>query len=96
MRTNSPKQRCPTLKYLRKKISAYLLKNKLIATYQYGFCENYSTSLALATILNEIISNIDDKKITYTIFLDLAKAFDTVDHFILINSMEFVDLLLNC
>ena len=75
-------------KCLHKRISAYLLKNKLIAPHQYGFREGYSTSLALATIHNEIISNIDDKKITCTIFLDLAKAFDTVDHFILINKLR--------
>ena len=57
-------------KYLHKQISAYLLKNKLIAPHQYGFREGYLTSLPLATIHNEIISNIDDKKITCTIFLD--------------------------
>ena len=75
-------------KYLHKQIFAYLLKNKLIAPHQYGFREGYSTSLALATVHNEIISNIDDKKITCTIFLDLAKASDTVDHFILINKLR--------
>ena len=75
-------------KYFHKQISAYLLKNKLIAPHRYEFREGYSTSLALATIHNEIISNIDDKKITCTIFLDLAKAFDTVDHFILINKLR--------
>ena len=37
---------------------------------------------------NEIISNTDDKKITCTIFLNLAKAFDTVDHFIFINKLR--------
>ena len=74
-------------KYLHKQISVYLLKNKLIAPHQYGFREGYSTPLALATIHNEIISNIDDKKITCAIFLDLAK-FDTVDHFILINKLR--------
>ena len=75
-------------KYLHKQISAYLLKDKLIAPHEYGFREGYSTSLALATIHNEIISNIDDKKITCTIFVNLAKAFDTVDHFILINKLS--------
>ena len=75
-------------KFLHKQISAYLLKNKLIAPHQYRFRDDYSTSLVLATIHNEIISNIDDRKITCTIFLNLAKAFDTVDHFILINKLR--------
>ena len=42
----------------------------------------------MATIHNEIISNIDDKKTTCAIFLALAKAFDTKDHFILINKLK--------
>ena len=71
----------------------YLNKKNLITSSQYGFRSTYSCSMAVSKISSEIIKSIDDKKITCTVFLDLAKAFDTVNHEILFkkwNCMEFV------
>ena len=44
--------------------------------------------MAVSKISSEIIKSIDDRKITCSVFLDLAKAFDTVDHEILIKKMQ--------
>ena len=44
--------------------------------------------MAVSKINSEIIKSIDDRKITCSVFLDLAKAFDTVDHEILFKKME--------
>ena len=55
---------------------------------QFGFGENYSTKLAVAQLYNEIIENLENNNISCSIFLDLTKAFDTVDHKILLNKLH--------
>ena len=48
----------------------------------------YSTELALNDLVDRIYSQLDEKKIPVAIFMDLSKAFDTIDHEILITNME--------
>ena len=55
---------------------------------QYGFRKNHSTSLALMHLCEKITSAIDRKEFTIGIFLDLSKAFDTVDHEILFDKLR--------
>ena len=66
----------------------FLDKKKIITPHQFGFRKFYSTELAVTEIQNMLLKNMDENKITCTIFLDLAKAFDTVDHGILLLKME--------
>ena len=40
-------------------------------------------------LVDDLTKAIDDKQLTVGIFVDLAKAFDTVDHQILLNKLEF-------
>jgi len=47
-----------------------------------------STSDVVVDACNEILLNLDDNKITCSIFLDLAKNFDCINHTILINKLE--------
>ena len=71
-----------------KQISSYLAKKKLLNPQQYGFRPNYSTSIALNDTCNELLHNLEENKISCTVFLDLAKAFDTIDHTILIKKLK--------
>ena len=54
---------------------------------QFGFRKNYSTSLARIHLINRI-SSIDQRETTVGVFLDLSKAFDTLDHQILFTKLE--------
>ena len=54
----------------------------------FGFRKNYSTSHALIHLINKISTAIDQREITVGVFLDLSKAFDTLDHEILFAKLE--------
>ena len=47
---------------------------------QFGFRKKYSTFLALMDLVENISKNIDEGNYSIGIFLDLSKAFDTIDH----------------
>jgi len=51
---------------------------------QQGFRQNYSVDMALVNIQDLITTAIDTNQYAAGVFLDLAKAFDTVDHRILL------------
>ncbi len=65
----------------------YLNEYNILLNNQYGFRKNHSTSLALIHLLDKITTAFDEKKYTIGIFLDLSKAFDTVDHEILFEKL---------
>ena len=71
------------------RLTIFLEKHNIIFEHQFGFQKNKSTSLAILDLYNQLIKAIEDKKISCCIFLDLAKAFDTVDHTILLDKLEF-------
>ena len=60
----------------------------MLCDQQYGFSKGYSTSLALNELFDKLFSAIDHRKFTIGIFLDLSKAFDTVNHNILFTKLE--------
>ena len=67
----------------------FLDKNNVLYKSQYyGFRKNMSTSLAILEMVEEITNAIDDRKSTVGVFIDLKKAFDAVDHNILIKKLE--------
>ena len=62
--------------------------NQILFKNQYGFRKNHSTSLALINLYDKISTGFDANEHTVGVFLDLSKAFDTVDHEILISKLE--------
>ena len=75
-------------KLMYKQLYEFLTNNNILHTNQFGFRKNMSTSLALIQITERIREAIDKKKIGCGIFIDLSKAFDTVNHKILLKKLE--------
>ena len=74
-------------KILEKKMSKFIAKNNILMPFQFGFRENNSTELAITTFCDRLLKNLDENKITCSIFLDLRKAFDSVNHEILLQKL---------
>ena len=66
------------------RLYSHLQVNKVLYKYQFGFMKNYSTFLALIAVIDNIYSNINNNKFCGGVYLDLQKAFDTVDHDIIL------------
>merc|ERR1711913_105015 len=63
-------------------------KFEILYEYQFGFREGHSTTQALVEITDRIKRALDNKDLTCGIFIDLTKAFDTVNHNILLQKMQ--------
>ena len=70
------------------RLTEYLEKSKIIYEHQFGFQKNRSTTLAVLDLNTRITKALDRGNYAASVFLDFAKAFDTVNHQILLSKLE--------
>ena len=63
----------------------YMTDNNLFAIEQYGFRSGHSTEIAALHLIDYLTKQMDVGEIPINIYIDLSKAFDTLDHTILLN-----------
>ena len=76
-------------KLINNRLWAYVSKLDILVPNQYGFRSQHSTYMALLDFYDKVSQAIDDKKYAIGIFVDLQKAFDTIDHKILLSKLSF-------
>ena len=67
-------------KVMHKRLYSFLTNNDILFDLQFGFRQNHSTILALIEIVDNIRKEVDSGKSVVGMYLDLSKAFDTVNH----------------
>ena len=66
----------------------FLSKNDILYKYQFGFRKNHATTHALTEVIDCIYKSLDEGNYVLGIYIDLKKAFDTVQHHILLQKLE--------
>ena len=70
----------------------YFITNKLLYFSQHGFRKIHSTETASLEFIDRIMQHLDNGKFPIAIFIDLSKAFDTIDHTILLHKLKYYGL----
>ena len=75
-------------KVVYQRVYQFLANTGQICETQYGFRSNHSCEHAIAQVIGNILKNLEGNKSTIAVMLDLSKAFDTIEHSIMIQKLE--------
>ena len=76
-------------KVAHRQLTNYFTHNKLFYKSQYGFRGEHSTEFASLELVDRIIDSFENKQTPISIYMDLSKAFDTLDHKILLHKLKY-------
>ena len=74
-------------KIVYKRLESFLSLNKILTPAQFGFRKKFSTDFAITKLLDKVVNSLSEKKHIVALFMDLSKAFDTIDHDILLHKL---------
>ena len=74
-------------KFFLKRLQIFLDKHSILYDGQFGFRKNRSTQYALASFLDYVTEALDRNEHVLSLFIDLSKAFDTLDHSLLLRKL---------
>ena len=66
----------------------FLSKHNVLNIHQHGFRAKFSTNSALFAVLNCVTDALDKKLVALALFIDISKAFDSLNHDILLTKLE--------
>lgn len=69
-------------------LTAYFTHNGLLSPQQYGYKKNSSTELAALELIDRVIEQLNKHETPINLYLDLSKAFDSIDHAILLSKLR--------
>ena len=75
-------------KIIKIRMISFIDKYDLIHKSQFGFQKNIDTSVAINMLMNDLIRNLEERYISSIVSIDLKKAFDTINHDILLNKLS--------
>ena len=77
------------------RLTELLENNRILSNSQFGFRKHLSPQRAVGQLVNSILTDLANKKYIIGFFLDLRKAFDTLDHGILLNKLHYYGIRIN-
>lgn len=70
------------------RLVTYIEKLDLMYNKQYGFRKGHSTDHAIIDVVDSVLKTLDNNEVAVAVFMDLAKAFDTINHGILLEKLN--------
>jgi len=77
-------------KIMWRQVTEYLVQNDILPSVQSGFRAGYSSTTALLSVTDDIFCSLDSGQLSLLILLDYSKAFDTVNHGLLLEILHFI------